>query len=57
VVEEKSPSLVAVARVTIQVANSCGTNSHQKMDVDCGISGMVCVDDGNIVGNIEVTRY
>jgi predicted sulfurtransferase len=37
--------------------SSCGTNSHQKMDIYCGISGTVCVDDGNIVGNIEVARY
>jgi predicted sulfurtransferase len=36
--------------------SSCGTNPP-KMDIYCGISGMVCVDDGNIVGNIEVARY
>ena len=36
--------------------DSCGTNPKM-MDICCGNSGMVCVDDGNIVGNIEVARY
>lgn len=36
--------------------DSCGTDP-KNMDIYCGNSGMVCVDDGNIVGSIEVARY
>lgn len=36
--------------------DSCGI-TPKNVDVYCGNSGMVCVDDGNVVGSIKVARY